>query len=84
MHLKLFQKEQLKKGEATGNLIGHKIADKNIKSQEVHQRIVQKQLKVKQKIQDLIQKYQKRDTYFSRKKTDIVHDLRYYNNIIME
>ena len=37
------------------------------KSQELHHRIVQRQLKVKLKIEDLIKKYQKKDIYLQKK-----------------
>ena len=44
-------------------------------SQELHHGIVQKKLKVKQKMQDLIQKYQKRDVYLL-KRQQIINDLK--------
>ena len=64
MHLKRFQNEQLKKtAEATGDLIGNKIANKMTKASKSYQRIVQGQLQMKQKILNLIEKYQKKDIY---------------------
>ena len=48
--LKLLQKEQLKKtAETTGDLIGSKIVNKIIKSSKNHDKILQIQLKGKQK-----------------------------------
>ena len=45
-----------KTAEATGNFIGKKLLTKLQKYQDVHHSIVQKQLKLKQKMQDLIEK----------------------------
>ena len=58
MYLKLLQKKVIHKiAEATGDLMGNKIGKKKIqKSQKIHHRIVQIQLKVEQKIYDLIGK----------------------------
>ena len=65
MHLKLCPTS--KNAEGTGYLMGNNITITLQKSQEVHQRIVQKHLKVKQKIQDLEEKTE-RKIYISRKK----------------
>ena len=71
MHLKLPEKGQFKtQQKQLCYLIGNKITDKITKVTteftEVHHRIVQKQLKVKQKIKDLIEKYQNKDIYFQK------------------
>ena len=55
--------------EAIGDLTVNKIADKFQKHREVHHKIIQKRLKVKQKKQNLIEKYQKK-IYISRRKTE--------------
>ena len=56
MYLKLLQKERFKKTvEATGDLIGNKIADKITRSQKLNHRIIQKQMK---------EKYLEKDLYF--------------------
>ena len=61
-----------KTAEESSDLIGNKISDKNTKVP----RTSQKQLKVKQKIQDLIKKYQKKDIYLQKKGQKIINDLK--------
>ena len=73
IHLKLLQKEQYKKKR--NHQVIWLVIEMLInlqKSQEVQHRIVQKQLKVKHKIQDLIQRYQKNYVYVSRKEIAII------------
>ena len=61
--LKLLQKVQLKKtAETTGDLIGSKIVNKIIKSSKNHDKILQIQLKGKQKYLEKI--------YISKRKAD--------------
>ena len=48
--------------EATDDLTGNKIANKITKSQEVHHRIIQKQLQM-----NIIKKYLKKDIYLQKK-----------------
>ena len=63
MHLKVIQKI----AEATGDLIGTKIADRIVKSQEVHLRMIQKQLQM-----NTIKKYVKKDIYLQKKDTKLL------------
>ena len=54
--------EYQKPAEATGDVIGNKVTNKKLwKPQEVHQRIVQKQLRIK-----MIKKYVKKDIYLQK------------------
>ena len=46
--LKLIEKQKFKEEEATGDLIGNKIANKNTKVSRLPHRTVQRQFKVKQ------------------------------------
>ena len=48
--------------EATDDLTGNKIANKITKSEEVHHRIIQKQLQM-----NIIKKYLKKDIYLQKK-----------------
>ena len=60
----LLQKKAIEvAAEATGELIGNKIANKLTKAQEIYHIIVQEQLQMKQKILDLMEKYLKNDIY---------------------
>ena len=66
MHLKLLEKKVIqKKAAATGGLLLIKLQE----SQELHQRIVQRHLQMKQK-------HQKKYDGFSRKKQKIINHLR--------
>ena len=57
MHLKLFQKKIIQKiAEATGDLIGNKIADEITKISKIRNRIIKKQLQM-----NMIKKYLKKD-----------------------
>ena len=47
--------------EENGDLIGNRIIDEITKSQKVDHTIITKQLKMKKKILDLIEKYQEKD-----------------------
>ena len=55
-----------KTAEGSDDLIGNKTADEI--TQAILHKLVQKQLKVEQEIQNFIKKYLKEDTYVSRKK----------------
>ena len=68
MHLKLFLEEQEKIQKQQQKLVT-KLLTKLQKSQRFHHRIIQKQLQMKNKILDLIEKYLQKDIY-SIKKTD--------------
>ena len=63
MHLKLLQKA----AEATGDFIGVQQLIKLQKFKEIHNRIAQRQLQMKQKILDLIEKYLKKDIHLQKK-----------------
>ena len=57
-----------KTAESAGDLIGNRIAVNITKSLKgLHHRIVERQLKMKQKILELIEKYQKKDIYLQKK-----------------
>ena len=64
MHLIALKKAIQKTREATGNLIGNKIADRiTKKSQKFHYRVIQKQMK---------KKYQEEDKYFQIKESKLL------------
>ena len=65
----------MKTAEATGDLIGIKLLIKLQKSQQIHHSIDQRQSQMRQKILDLIEKYEKKDIS-PEKRQQIVHDLR--------
>ena len=68
MDLKLLQKEKLKKQQKQLVIrIVRQLLIQLQKYQELHHNIVQKQLNIKQKIQDLIEKYQKKDICLQKK-----------------
>ena len=60
--LKLIENRKFKEAEATGDLIGNKIADKNTKVSIPPHRIVQRQFKVKQLCQKIYKYLQKKDS----------------------
>ena len=63
MHLKLLQKESFKKAEeATGDLIGHEIANRIIKIRKIHSKTFQRQLQM-----CMIKKCLKKDIYLEKK-----------------
>ena len=62
MHLKLLQKSDLKKAEATGDLAGNKFADRITKISKTYNIIIQKHLQM-----NMIKKYLKKYMYLQKK-----------------
>ena len=63
MQLKILQKNSFKKtAEATGDLIGYKIANKVPKVSNIHNKILQRQSQM-----SMIKKYLKKDIYLQKK-----------------
>ena len=75
--LKITPKRVIQKtAEATVDLIGKRIANRITKAQEVHCRIIQKQLQM-----NMIKKYLRKDVYLQKKKHKIFDELiQQYNN----
>ena len=57
MHAQHLEKSNWKTAEATGGLIGVKIADKITESQKLYHKVVRGQLEMKQKIFDMMKKF---------------------------
>ena len=55
-----------KTAEVTGDLIGNKIENKITNFLRTYHRIIQKRLQMKEKILDLIEKYQGKDIYLQK------------------
>ena len=70
MRLKLIQREIQKTAEATGDLIGNKIANKSQRSENIHKKRIQRQLKI-----SMINKYLKKDTYLEKKEKKLLMNL---------
>ena len=70
MHLKLLQKEQLKKEQKPSSVrLAKKFITKFQKNQKFHHRIGKGQLEMKQKLLDVIVKYQKKYIYLQKIQT---------------